>query len=133
MFMVPATDLMVLVILSYIYALTNIDLYLIMTHSIGAHIVIMLKIVHFFSIFSGDGTCKHVAAFLFGLQRFCASLVDTSEVSVTDEKAKWVNPNRNTVSAKVSTLDLRCDPSGDAPLVKPSPDTYKLIPLYAVS
>ena len=74
-----------------------------------------------------------MAAFLFGLQRFCASLVDTSEVSVTDEKAKWVNPNRTTVSAKVSKLDLRCDPSGDAPPVKPSPDTYKPIPLYAVS
>ena len=106
----PATDLMILVILSYI----DTQQYRSISH-LGTlnwcpccH---NAKNCSFFPIFSGDGTCKHVAAFLFGLQRFCASLVDTSEVSVTDEKAKWINPNRTTVSAKVATLDLRCDPS----------------------
>ncbi|CAG2230842.1 E3.1.1.45 [Mytilus edulis] len=43
---------------------------------------------------AGDGTCKHVAALLFGMQRFCQDLSDRSVISVTDKAAKWVNPVR---------------------------------------
>ncbi|CAG2228395.1 unnamed protein product [Mytilus edulis] len=43
---------------------------------------------------AGDGTCKHVTALLFGMQRFCQDLSDRSVISVTDKAAKWVNPVR---------------------------------------
>ncbi|CAG2187139.1 unnamed protein product [Mytilus edulis] len=55
----------------------------------------------------GDGTCKHVAALLFGMQRFCQDLSDRSVISVTDKAAKWVNPVRTSAPVKITSLDLR--------------------------
>ncbi|CAC5365706.1 unnamed protein product [Mytilus coruscus] len=73
---------------------------------------------------NGDGTCKHVAALLFGMQRFCQDLSDRSDISVTDKAAKWVNPVRTSAPAKITSLDLRSEPTGQPP-IKPTSDHYK--------
>ncbi|XP_062568705.1 uncharacterized protein LOC134230856 [Saccostrea cucullata] len=60
---------------------------------------------------AGDGTCKHIAALLFGLQQFCLGLNDRTEIGVTDKKAKWTNPVRSTRPVKITDLDLRQQPN----------------------
>lgn len=76
---------------------------------------------------SGDGTCKHVAALLFGLQAFVQSLTDRSAIGVTDQLAKWTNPTRSSRPVKVIQLDLRRDTNGETP-TKPTGQFYK--PVY---
>ncbi|XP_076098430.1 uncharacterized protein LOC143068342 [Mytilus galloprovincialis] len=73
---------------------------------------------------AGDGTCKHVAALLFGMQRFCQDLSDRSVISVTDKAAKWVNPVRTSAPVKITSLDLRSEPTGQPP-IKPTSDHYR--------
>ena len=80
--------------------------------------------------FSGDGTCKHVAALLFGLQSFVQSITDRSEIGVTDQFAKWINPAKSTRPVKITALDTRADPTKE-PALKPIPDNYK--PIYNVA
>jgi len=78
--------------------------------------------------FRGDGTCKHVAALLFGALDFCRKLQDTSVVSVTDQQAKWCQPTRTTVSRKAVEVDLRTCPGGPQ-RSDPSSELYKPVPV----
>ncbi|CAC5383038.1 unnamed protein product [Mytilus coruscus] len=47
-----------------------------------------------------------------------------SDISVTDKAAKWVNPVRTSAPAKITSLDLRSEPTGEPP-IKPTSDHYK--------
>ncbi|CAC5382537.1 unnamed protein product [Mytilus coruscus] len=58
------------------------------------------------------------------MQRFCQDLSDRSDISVTDKAAKWVNPVRTSAPAKITSLDLRSEPTGQPP-IKPTSDHYK--------
>lgn len=78
--------------------------------------------------FSGDGTCKYVAALLFGLQAFVQDLTDRSTIGVTDKLAKWTNPTRSSRPIKVVQLDLRKEPNCETP-AKPTVQFYKPVHL----
>ena len=78
-------------------------------------------LIHF--SYSGDGTCKHIAALLFGLQTFVQGLTDRSDIGVTDKLAKWTNPVRSSRPVKITQLDLRAEPNNDTP-AKPTGQFY---------
>lgn len=58
------------------------------------------------------------------MQRFCQDLSDRSVISVTDKAAKWVNPVRTSAPVKITSLDLRSEPTGQPP-IKPTSDHYR--------
>ncbi|XP_062582511.1 uncharacterized protein LOC134244264 [Saccostrea cucullata] len=57
----------------------------------------------------GDGSCKHVAAALFGILTFSTDLHDSAGPSVTDVPAYWTAPKRICKPVAVEDLDIRAD------------------------
>lgn len=80
-----------------------------------------------FLCYRGDGSCKHVAALLFGLVELSRQLRDRSVISVTDQPAKWVEPTRTSAPVKATDLDLRKQPTGPQK-VDPSSKDYVPVP-----
>ncbi|XP_062609705.1 uncharacterized protein LOC134271523 [Saccostrea cucullata] len=58
---------------------------------------------------AGDGSCKHVAAALFGILAFSTDLHDSAGPSVTDVPAYWTAPKRICKPVAVEDLDIRAD------------------------
>jgi hypothetical protein len=84
----------------------------------------LIILLYQYCICRGDGSCKHIAALLFGLTALCSELQDRSEVSSTDVAAWWVNPRKSTRPRLANEVDIRKEPIGDR---QPRPDenTYK--------
>ncbi|XP_062617247.1 uncharacterized protein LOC134278956 [Saccostrea cucullata] len=80
---------------------------------------------------AGDGTCKHVAAALFGLLAFCVEMEDRATVAVTDKEAYWTLPKRVCRPLVVDDIDIRSNMTA-ARKERPTPsDGY--LPIHDVN
>ena len=70
------------------------------------HVMIIVHIC-IFIFYSGDGSCKHVVALLFGLADLIISMEDRTAIGVTDAAAYWDKPRKVCRPVTVHDLDIR--------------------------